>query len=277
MEAMGKIKIGIIGGTGLDNPDILEDRKEFPANTFFGSPSDCLIEGKIHGVDCVLLARHGRNHTIMPSNVNYRANIMALKEQGCTHVIVTNACGSLKEQIKPGDIIFPDQFIDRTTKRQSTFYDGEIMSIKGVCHIPMHTPFCPDTRKILIETAKKLSISHHESGTIVVIEGPRFSSKAESNLFRSWNADIIGMTTVPEVVLANELGLCYAAIAMSTDYDCWHEEEAAVSVEGVAVIMKENAHKATEIILNAIPVLAAKDWTDILKNHKKVAETSVMQ
>ncbi|XP_054710663.1 S-methyl-5'-thioadenosine phosphorylase-like [Uloborus diversus] len=271
-----KIKIGIIGGTGLDNPDILADRREIEVKTAYGSPSDVLIEGKIKNVDCVLLARHGRKHTIMPTNVNYRANIFALKEQGCTHVIVTNACGSLKEEIKPGDIIFPDQFIDRTTKRHSTFYDGQDTSLKGVCHIPMDTPFCPVTRKVLIDVTEKLDIHHHKAGTIVVIEGPRFSTKAESHLYRAWNCDIIGMTTVPEVVLAKELGLCYATIAMATDYDCWRCDEQTVCVDDVMAIMKQNAHKATQILLDAIPAIAAKDWSKVLEKHKTASKSAVM-
>jgi len=276
MGELNRVKIGIIGGSGLDDPDILIDRKEVWVKNSFGSPSDCLIQGKIQNVDCVLLARHGRNHSIMPTNVNYRANIFALKDQGCTHIIVTNACGSLKEDIKPGDIIFPDQFIDRTTKRHNTFYDGQPTSPKGVCHIPMHAPFCPNTRQILIETAKELEIPHHELGTIVVIEGPRFSTKAESCLFRSWGCDIIGMTTVPEVVLANELGMCYAAIAMATDYDCWRCNESFVCVDQVMETMKGNAHKATQILLKAIPIVAKKDWSSILKDHQESAKSSVM-
>ncbi|KAF8787457.1 S-methyl-5'-thioadenosine phosphorylase-like [Argiope bruennichi] len=276
MAAPRKVKIGIIGGSGLDDPDILSDRKEITCSSSYGSPSDCLIEGKIKDVDCVLLARHGRKHNIMPSNVNYRANIFALKEQGCTHIVVTNACGSLKEEIKPGDIIFPDQFIDRTTKRESTFYDGKESSLKGVCHIPMHTPFCPETRQILIKTAKELKIPYHESGTIVVIEGPRFSTKAESHLFRSWKCDIIGMTTVPEVVLANELGICYATIAMATDYDCWRDDGASVCVEDVMATMKNNAAKATHILLKAIPAIAEKDWTDVWYKQEACAKSAVM-
>ncbi|GFR00878.1 s-methyl-5'-thioadenosine phosphorylase [Trichonephila clavata] len=276
MAAHRKIKIGIIGGSGLDDPDILTCKKEVVSSSAYGLPSDNLIVGKIQGVDCVLLARHGRKHTIMPSNVNYRANIFALKDEGCTHVIATNACGSLKEEIKPGHMIFPDQFIDRTTKRDSTFYDGKETSLKGVCHIPMDTPFCPDTRQILIESAKELKVPFHESGTIVVIEGPRFSTRAESNLFRSWNCDIIGMTTLPEVVLANELGLCYATIAMATDYDCWRPNEASVCVEDVMDTMKNNASKATEILLKAIPSIARKDWKNIFEKKETCAKSAVM-
>ncbi|GFY70812.1 s-methyl-5'-thioadenosine phosphorylase [Trichonephila inaurata madagascariensis] len=261
MSAHRKIKIGIIGGSGLDDPDILTSKKEVVSSSAYGLPSDNLIVGKIQGVDCVLLAR---------------ANIFALKDEGCTHVIATNACGSLKEKIKPGHMIFPDQFIDRTTKRDSTFYDGKETSLKGVCHIPMGTPFCPDTRQILIESAKEVKVPFHESGTIVVIEGPRFSTRAESNLFRSWNCDIIGMTTLPEVVLANELGLCYATIAMATDYDCWRPNEASVCVEDVMDTMKNNASKATEILLKAIPAIARKDWKNILEKKETCAKSAVM-
>nr|XP_057154712.1 S-methyl-5'-thioadenosine phosphorylase isoform X5 [Pan paniscus] len=221
-------RIGIIGGTGLDDPEILEGRTEKYVDTPFGKPSDALILGKIKNVDCVLLARHGRQHTIMPSKVNYQANIWALKEEGCTHVIVTTACGSLREEIQPGDIVIIDQFIDRTTMRPQSFYDGSHSCARGVCHIPMAEPFCPKTREVLIETAKKLGLRCHSKGTMVTIEGPRFSSRAESFMFRTWGADVINMTTVPEVVLAKEAGICYASIAMATDYDCWKEHEEAM-------------------------------------------------
>ncbi|NXW09497.1 MTAP phosphorylase, partial [Fregetta grallaria] len=206
-------KIGIIGGTGLDDPDILEGRTEKYVDTPYGKPSDALILGKIKNVDCVLLARHGRHHTIMPSNVNYRANIWALKEENCSHVLVTTACGSLREEIQPGDLVIIDQFIDRTTKRHCTLYDGQHSTLSGV----------------LIETAKKLGLQCHSKGTVITIEGPRFSSRAESLMFRSWGADVINMTTVPEVILAKEAGMSYASIAMATDYDCWKEHEEAVS------------------------------------------------
>uniref|UniRef100_A0A3B4DPD2 Purine nucleoside phosphorylase n=1 Tax=Pygocentrus nattereri TaxID=42514 RepID=A0A3B4DPD2_PYGNA len=223
-----KLMIGIVGGSGLDDPDILECRTERFVDTPFGKPSDALIMGKIKNVDCVLLARHGRQHTIMPSNVNYRANIWALKQQGCTHVIVTTACGSLREDIQPGDIVLLDQFIDRSTKREQTFYDGSPSSLQGVCHIPMAEPFCSRTREVLIDVVKGLGIRYHPRGTMLTIEGPRFSSRAESLMFRQWGADVINMTTVPEVILAKEVGLCYASIAMATDYDCWKEHEEAL-------------------------------------------------
>lgn len=271
-----EVKIGIIGGSGLDNPDILEDRAEKHVKTPFGDPSDALIYGKIGGVECVLLARHGRGHSVMPSNINNRANVHALKEAGCTHLVVTTACGSLQNHVKPGDIVFPDQFIDRTTKRVQTFYDGSCDLYQGVMHIPMHTPFCPHTRKILIESAEQVGLHHHPVGTVLTIEGPRFSSKAESKLWHSWGASVINMTTVPEVVLAKEAGLCYAAIAMATDYDSWHDEEEAVSVEAVLATFKDNAAKASKILRHAIPKIAAQDWSAVIGENQAVAKSSIM-
>uniref|UniRef100_A0A8P0N4U2 S-methyl-5'-thioadenosine phosphorylase n=2 Tax=Canis lupus TaxID=9612 RepID=A0A8P0N4U2_CANLF len=262
------VKIGIIGGTGLDDPEILEGRTEKYVDTPFGKPSDALILGKIKNVDCVLLARHGRQHSIMPSNVNYQANIWALKEEGCTHVIVTTACGSLREEIQPGDIVIIDQFIDRTTKRPQTFYDGSHACARGVCHIPMAEPFCPKTREVLIETAKKLGLRCHSKGAMVTIEGPRFSSRAESFMFRTWGADVINMTTVPEVVLAKEAGICYASIAMATDYDCWKEHEEVVSVDRVLKTLKENANKAKSLLLTTIPQIGSMEWSETLHNLK---------
>src|SRR5574341_2135850 len=214
------MKIGIIGGTGLDNPEILKNSSETEIKTRYGTPSSSLVMGKIQGVDVVLLFRHGKGHTIMPSNVPNQANILALKEAGCTHIIATTACGSLKEEITPGDLVLVDQFIDRTTKRKSTFYEQN-----EVCHIPMAEPFCHNIRKNILEQAKKLSVRCHEKGTVITIEGPRFSTRAESHLFRQWGADVVNMTTIPEVVLAREAGIHYAAIAIATDYDCWKTNE----------------------------------------------------
>uniref|UniRef100_A0A2I3HH46 Nucleoside phosphorylase domain-containing protein n=1 Tax=Nomascus leucogenys TaxID=61853 RepID=A0A2I3HH46_NOMLE len=191
------MKIGIIGGTGLDDPEILEGITEKYVDTPFGKPFEALSLGKIKNVDCVLLARHGRQHTILPSKVNYQANIWALKEEGCTHVIGTTACGSLREEIQPGDIVIIDQFIDGTTMRPQSFYDGSHSCARGVCHIPMG---------VLIETAKKLGLCF---------------------MFCTWGVDVINMTTVPEVVLTKEAGICYASITMVTDYDCWKEHEEA--------------------------------------------------
>lgn len=269
------IKIGIIGGSGLDDSQIIEARSEKVVNTHFGNPSDVLIEGKIAGVDCVLLARHGRNHSIMPSNVNYRANIWALKSLGCTHLIVSTATGSLQEQIHPGDIVIPDNFIDRTTKRAQTFYDGNELLV-GVCHVPMEPAFCRRSRDVLIETARELGIGVHEKGTVVTIEGPRFSSKAESKMFRQWGADLVNMTLVPEVVLAKEAGLCYSAIAMATDYDCWRDCGENVNVADVLATFKKNVTKVTQLITTAIPKMAAIDWTDTIEELKNTVNGSIM-
>ena len=242
------IKIGIIGGSGLEDPKILKDAKEIDATTKFGSPSSSLTTGKINDVDVVILSRHGKKHTIMPSNVNYRANISALKEQGCTHIIATTACGSLREEIKPGHLVFCDQFIDRTTKRASTFYDSD-----KVCHIPMAEPFCAKLRKLLSEASAEIGLKHHKKGTIITIEGPRFSTKAESHMYRQWKADVINMSTVPEVVLAREAGICYAVVAMSTDWDVWKEHEDGVNIEMILKVMHQNAENVKKLLLAAIP------------------------
>jgi len=243
-------KIGIIGGSGIDRLDIFKGKKEINVKTKYGEPSDALICGKINNVDVVVLARHGKNHTIPPTYVNYRANIQALKEQGCTHILATTACGSLREQIKRGDLVIPDQFIDFTRHRTVTFHEK---FENGPIHTPMSEPFDKKLRKILIGSCKELKFPFHEKGTVITIEGSRFSTKAESNMFRQWGADIINMSVAPECILANEAGLKYAAIAMSTDYDCWKENEAPVTWEMIADIMKKNAANVTKLLLNVIP------------------------
>ncbi len=243
-------KIGIIGGSGLDDNLKLTDVERVKVHTPYGSTSDLMITGKIAGIEVATMARHGANHRIMPSLVNYRANIWALKDFGVTHIIATTACGSLREKIKPGHLVFIDQFIDRTSKRVQTFYE----SMK-VCHIPMAEPFCPELRKLFSETAERLEIPHHDKGTMVTIEGPRFSTKAESNMFRMWAGDVVNMSTVPEVVLAREIGICYASIAMSTDYDCWHETKESVSIGMVLNTMKTNAVNVNRILAEIVPMI----------------------
>ena len=240
-------RIGIIGGSGLDDPKLLENYETVDMVTPFGQPSSSITVGKLNGMEVAILARHGKKHQIMPSNVNFRANIWALKELGCTHIIATTAVGSLQEEIAPGHLVFPDQFIDRTTKRAQTLYDTN-----KVCHIPMNEPFCPKLRRILADTANQLNITAHRQGTVITIEGPRFSTKAESHLFRSWNAHIINMSTVPEVVLAREAGLCYAAIAMSTGYDCWREATQHVTIQEVLRVMHLNAEKVKLLLTAAV-------------------------
>jgi len=242
------VTIGIIGGTGFGNPDFLDDVKRVKLHTPYGSPSSIPVTGNHDGAALVTIARHGEHHTIAPSRVNFRANIWAMKHLGVTHIIAVTAVGSLREEIEPGHIVFPDQFIDRTTCRASTFFEGH-----EVCHIPMAEPFCPDLRKILADTAAGLGLANHPAGTVITIEGPRFSTRAESRMFRAWGADIINMSTVPEVVLAREAGICYATAAMSTDYDCWHESEEPVSWELIQKTMQSNTANMQKLLLAALP------------------------
>jgi 5'-methylthioadenosine phosphorylase len=244
------VKVGIIGGSGLDNPNILENAKDIDATTKFGKPSSKLKIGKIKNVEVVLVARHGRLHTIPPTQVNNRANIQALKDQGCTHIFATTACGSLRENIKRGDLVILDQFIDFTRRRQISFFEefkpGEMK------HTPMANPFDEKLRQTLIQTCKKLKIQCHEKGTVITIEGPRFSTKAESNMFRQWGADVINMSIAPEAILANEIGLPYSAIAISTDFDCWKTDEEPVTWEAILDIFKKNVDKVTNLLIEAV-------------------------
>jgi 5'-methylthioadenosine phosphorylase len=242
-----KTKIAIIGGSGLDDPQLLENYQEVEMETPYGKPSGKLITGQLAGKDVVILSRHGKGHTIMPSNVPFRANIWALKEIGCTHIIATTACGSLREEIKPRDLVFIDQFIDFTKRRDLTYFDKD-----KVVHTPMSEPFCHDLRKIFIDSAVELGLSFHKKGTMITIEGPRFSTKAESLMFRNWGADVINMSTVPEVTLARELGICYASIAMSTDYDCWKEDEDPVTFEMVMEVMKHNSTNVKKLLVKVV-------------------------
>ena len=272
------IKVGIIGGTGLEDPQILAEKSEKVVETPFGKPSSVLTLGKICGVDVVLLSRHGKAHGIGPSDVNYRANILALKQEGCTHIISTNACGSLKEEYKIGDLVVLDQFIDRTYKRESSFYSvnaPEGTQFRQVQHIPMGEPFCEESRQVLSKAIAEFDFPFHKNGTIVVIEGPRFSTRAESRMFGMWGGDVIGMTTSPEVCLARELGMSYASIAMVTDYDSWREGE-HVTVEQVFKVIKANSEKATKVILKAIEIMKGMDWTKLVENNTTVADNATM-
>ena len=245
---MKKVKVGIIGGTGLDDPEILENPGEKDVDTPYGKPSSPLTTGKIGDTDVIILARHGKSHSIYPTGVNYRANIYALKQEKCTHIIATTAVGSLREEIEPGDIVFPDQFIDFTKNRALTFFD-----IDKVVHTSMAEPFCENLRTLLIKNAGKLNYRHHVKGTVVTIEGPRFSTKAESHMFRGFGADVINMSTVPEVTLAREQGICYQTIAMSTDYDCWKEGEEPVTWDMIVAIMNKTADRVKTLILKTLP------------------------
>ena len=243
---MRGIKVGIIGGSGMDNPRLMKNIKEKRVKTPYGNPSSALTIGKIKGVDTVVLARHGKGHSIYPTGVNFRANIFALSKEGCTHILVTTAVGSLREKIRPGDLVFVDQFIDFTKHRPLTFHDEKVI------HTPMSQPFCKELRALLVASAKELKLRYHKEGTVITIEGPRFSTKAESYMFRAWGADVIDMSTVPEVILARELGICYQTIAMSTDYDCWKEGEEPVTWDMILTIMKKNTNNVKRLLLNTI-------------------------
>lgn len=244
-------KIGIIGGSGLDNPNILKNGKDVEITTPFGPPSSLIKTGTIGGVEVALIARHGREHTLPPTQVNFRANIYALKEAGCTHILVTTAVGSLKLEIGRGDLVILDQFIDFTRHRAITFFESfEPGQMK---HTPMADPFDKTLRQLLISGCEELNLKHHKTGTIVTIEGPRFSTRAESKMFRAWGAEVINMTTGPEAALANELGIPYAAVAMSTDYDCWKEDEEPVTWEAVIELFKNNVEKVTTLLTHIIP------------------------
>ncbi|HNW89815.1 MAG TPA: S-methyl-5'-thioadenosine phosphorylase [Bacteroidales bacterium] len=244
------MKIAIIGGSGLEKLDIYKNPTEHVIETPYGTPSSVLVEGTISDVSVVFLSRHGKEHTIPPTHVNNRANIHALKELGCTHIIATTACGSLREEIGRGDMVVLDQFIDFTRFRKNTFYD------KFEPHMPVHTgmarPFSEELRNIIINEASSLNLHVHPKGTVITIEGPRFSTRAESNMFRLWGADVINMSTAPECMLANEAGIPYVAVALSTDYDCWKTDEEAVSWEAVLEVFQKNVLNVTRLLLQVI-------------------------
>ena len=242
--------IGIIGGSGLDDPDILKDPKTIDVDTPYGKPSSELTSGQINGINVIILGRHGKQHQYSPTQVNNRANIHALKEAGVTHILATTACGSLREKIERGHFVIIDQFIDFTRFRKNTFFDS---FENGAEHTPMAEPFDADLRSVLYKTSTELGYPTHDGGTVVTIEGPRFSTKAESHMFRAWGADIINMSIAPEAMLANEAGIPYAAVAMSTDYDCWKEDEEPVSWDDILAVFNKNADKVKTLLTTVIP------------------------
>ncbi len=244
-------KIGIIGGSGLYNLKELQDEKEIEVNTSYGNPSAPLRTGTIQGVEVAFLARHGRDHTIPPTQVNFRANIQALKDIGCTHILATTACGSLKREIGRGDLVIVDQFIDFTRRRAISFYEKFEPGTHG--HTPMAKPFSEYLRKAFIESCQELNLKYHPQGTVVTIEGPRFSTKAESKMFALWGADVINMSIAPEAALANEAKIPYAAVAMSTDYDCLFDDVEPVSHEEVLKVFNENVDKVIKLLIATIP------------------------
>lgn len=247
---MSKISIGIIGGTGIYDEKKIKDAKKIKVSTPYGNPSDLITVGNYEGKDVAFLPRHGALHTIPPHKINFKANIFALKSLGVERIILLSAVGSLNENFKPGDIIISDQFIDFTKQRSLTFYDGN-----RVCHISTADPFCPELRNLAKEVVKRLNFPFHENGTYWCIEGPRFSTRAESKFFRNF-ADVIGMTLCPEVTLAREKEICCLNIATVTDYDVWSEKP--VSIEEVIRVMKENDEKIKIILKNLIRIIPDK-------------------
>ena len=241
------VKIGIIGGSGLYKMGIIDNVEEINVNTPFGKPSDRITLGKICGVDIAFLPRHGKDHTIPPHMVNYRANIFALKECGVEYLLSTAAVGSLKKEIKPQDFVIASQLVDRTFKRKNTFFEEGI-----VAHVGFADPFCKNLSDLAYDVVKKEGINTHR-GTYICMEGPQFSTRAESNLYRSWNMDVIGMTLAPEAKLAREAEMCLCAISSVTDYDCWYDGEEDVSVASVVETMKKNSIHMANTIKNLVP------------------------
>ena len=245
--------IGVIGGSGVYDINGLENTKWRELHSPFGSPSDELLFGELEGQKIVFLPRHGRGHRLPPSKLNFRANIDVLKRAGVTEILSISAVGSLKEQFAPGHFVLVDQFIDRTFARKKSFF-GE----GCVAHVSMADPVCDRLRFSLSQSLSDLKIEHTCSGTYLVMEGPQFSTRAESNLYRSWGCDVIGMTNMPEAKLAREAEICYASIAMVTDYDCWNEVHENVTVDSVIKVVHENADKAKALIKEVIPRLSER-------------------
>lgn len=251
---MADIKIGIIGGSGLYKMDALQNIEEITIETPFGAPSDRLISGTLDGTPVVFLPRHGRNHHLLPTELPFRANIYALKSLGVEYIISASAVGSLQAPIKPVDMVIPDQFIDRTRHRADTFFGDGI-----VAHIAFGDPICPQLAAILGDAVESLNLEGvdlHRGGTYVCMEGPAFSTKAESNLYRSWDASIIGMTNLQEAKLAREAEIAYATLALVTDYDCWHPDHDSVTVEMVIGNLHKNATNAQKVIRAVVEKLA---------------------
>lgn len=248
---MPQAKIGVIGGTGLYKIEGMTDIQELNLDTPFGKPSDSIVLGRLNGVGIAFLPRHGRGHRIIPSEIPARANIYALKSLGVEHIIGINTCGSFKEEVKPGHLLIPDQVIDRTQNRISTFFGDGV-----VAHVSMADPFCPDLSRVLLDSAREAGATVHNKGTYIAMEGPAFSTRGESLLYKSWGAHVIGMTLLPEAKLAREAEICYASVCCVTDYDCWKDQN--VSVEIIMGFMKHNVSTAKNIIKLAVSKIPLK-------------------
>jgi 5'-methylthioadenosine phosphorylase len=245
------VEIGIIGGTGVYDPEIIDDAKEMKIYTPFGRTSSPISIGYFKNKKVAFLSRHGHQHQIPPHRIPFRANIWAFKELGVKRIISPSAVGSLKEDYKPSEFVIVDQFIDRTKSRNDTFYEGG-----QVCHVSTADPFCPELKEIIFKTAQEIEVPTHKGGTYVCIQGPRFSTRAESQLFRSWGVEVIGMTLYPEVVLAREAQICFVNLSMITDYDVWAEKP--VSTEEIMKTMSLNLVNLKKVIMNTIPKIPKK-------------------
>jgi 5'-methylthioadenosine phosphorylase len=259
---MSEIAVAVIGGSGVYDVQALADVEEIRMETPFGRPSDAIVAGTLHGARVAFLPRHGRGHRLSPSEVPYRANIWALKALGVQRIVAINACGSLRERYAPGHIVIPDQIYDHTKLRPLTFFEGGL-----VAHVGLADPYCEELRHIAAEAARQAGATVHMGGTFITIEGPRFSTRAESRIYRQWGIDLIGMTAVPEVNLAREAEICYASIAQVSDYDVWHETEAPVTAEQAMEILRANdeiAKGAIGHLVRALPAELACECQDAL-------------
>ncbi len=245
--------IGVIGGSGLYEMEGLTDIQDVTLDTPFGAPSDSFVTGMLGDIKLVFLPRHGRGHRLLPSEVPYRANIYGMKMLGVQRIISVSAVGSMREEIAPGHIVIPDQFFDRTQgKRASTFFGNGVVG-----HVQFADPICSDLATVLATAAEEVGAMVHRGGTYICIEGPNFSTRAESNIYRGWGVDIIGMTNIPEARLAREAEICYATVALATDYDCWHEAHDDVSIDAILAIIRQNVATARSIIKAAVGRLQA--------------------
>ncbi|HST79044.1 MAG TPA: S-methyl-5'-thioadenosine phosphorylase, partial [Verrucomicrobiae bacterium] len=247
---MQQAEIGIIGGSGLYAMPGLSDLREVTVQTPFGEPSDAFVLGMLEGRKVAFLARHGRGHRILPSELNFRANIYAMKDLGVERIVSVSAVGSLKEEHKPTEFVIPDQFIDRTFNRTATFFGHGI-----VAHVAFGDPVCPEVSGAIGQSCKDSAVTGKAGGTYVCMEGPQFSTKAESNLYRSWGADVIGMTNLQEAKLAREAEICYATMAMVTDYDCWHPDHDSVTVDQIVKVLHTNADNAARVVKQAVALM----------------------
>lgn len=255
---MGDYTIGMIGGSGLYSMDGLEIHEERRVETPFGEPSDAYLLGEVDGVEVAFLARHGRGHRLSPSELNFRANIYGFKSLGTERLLSVSAVGSMKEEYEPLHVVVPDQFYDRTRHRADTFFGDGL-----VAHVSMADPVCPVLRQLLADSGDEAGATVHRGGTYLCMEGPQFSTRGESQIYRSWGVDVIGMTNLQEAKLAREAEICYATLAMVTDYDCWHEEEEDVTVDAVLEVLRANARMGQDVIRRSVVRLAAGgDGTD---------------